>query len=459
MKLWGGRFDEEMDPDAWKLNASINFDHRLGEQDIRGSQAWAAALEEAGVLNEDEYRLIQEGLNTILQEYRAGSFHFHPADEDIHTAVERRLGEVIGPAAGKLHTGRSRNDQVATDFRLWLMDHIPLLDRKIHTLQQAFVERAEQDMQILMPGYTHLQRAQPVLLSHWWLSYFWKLVRDRKRLAQVLIRTSVMPLGSGALAGTPYKIDRHKLAESLGFKTPSPNSIDAVSDRDFAADFLFASALLGVHLSQLSEQVILFTSAEFGFFTLGDAYSSGSSLMPQKKNPDVFEVVRGSAGRLSGSLVEILTLLKGLPSIYDKDLQGDKIPVFESYDLLSTALPVITKAIRTLTVNKEKLSESLDDNLLATDIADYLVLRGVPFREAHGVVGNLVRYAMIQEKELSTLELEEYKQYSDVFEEDVFDVMDSTYSVNQRKVYGGTSEESVARQIKEAEAYLEETTV
>jgi argininosuccinate lyase len=302
MTLWGGRFSGKMDPAAWELNASLRVDRRLALQDVRGSLAWAQALEQAGVLTGDEHQQISTGLQAILGEFESGLFQFQESDEDIHTAVERRLGELIGPPAGMLHTGRSRNDQVATDLRLWLMDHLPLLEAALADLQRALLERAEADFDILMPGYTHLQRAQVILLSHWWLMHFWPLHRDRQRLSQAFQRSLSSPLGCGALAGTPYPVDRHALAVALGFSEPAPNSLDAVSERDFVAETLFCTALIGVHLSRLAEAMVLFSSSEFGFFELSDAYATGSSLMPQKKNPDVFELARGKSGLLTGWL-------------------------------------------------------------------------------------------------------------------------------------------------------------
>ncbi len=360
MKLWGGRFSGSLDPAAWELNASIGFDQRLAHQDVRGSLAWARALEKANVLSPAECTGLCHGLETILKEFEAGAFPFQESDEDIHTAVERRLGELIGPLAGKLHTGRSRNDQVATDLRLWLLDHFPRLEEALVGLQSALVERSEQDMGILMPGYTHLQPAQPVLLSHWWLSHFWPLQRDRERLRQLSERTAVLPLGSGALAGTPFPVDRAALSAELGFTRPSDNSIDAVSDRDFAAEFLFCSALTGVHLSKLAEGMILFSSPEFGFFELSDAFSTGSSLMPQKKNPDIFELTRARSGVLLGYLTGFLAILKALPSTYDKDLQEDKLPVFHAYDSLSAVLPVAAGALRSLTIHRTRIGVSIE---------------------------------------------------------------------------------------------------
>jgi len=454
MTLWGGRFSGKLDPAAWTLNASLGIDQRLAAQDVRGSLAWAGALEKAGVLTPEESVQIRQGLLAVAGELGSGAFTFQESDEDIHTAVERRLGEIIGPLAGKLHTGRSRNDQVATDFRLWLMDSFPGLDGAITGLQGALLQRAEGDLDVLMPGYTHLQRAQPVLLSHWWLSHFWPLSRDRERLHDLAGRTSVLPLGVGALAGTTFWVDRHALARELGFARPAPNSIDAVSDRDFAAEFLFWAALAGVHLSRLAEGVILFSSAEFGFFELSDTYATGSSLMPQKKNPDVFELARGKAGSLLGSLTGLMATLKGLPSAYDKDLQGDKEPVFSAFDTLIALLPVLAGAIRTLTIHPERMRRSIDPAMLATDLADYLVKKGIPFRQAHELAGKVVQRAAVESKALDTLPLEEYQAICPAFAADVYAVLDPQRSVSRRIAYGGTAPEAVVAQIKEAHENL-----
>jgi argininosuccinate lyase len=443
-----------MDPAAWKLNASLPFDQRLALQDVRGSLAWAQALEQAGVLTRAESAQICTGLEAIQGEFESQEFAFQESDEDIHTAVERRLGELIGPVAGKLHTGRSRNDQVATDLRLWLLEAIQILDAALRDLQTALVERADSDLDILLPGYTHLQRAQPILLGHWWLSHFWPLQRDRARLLQVRERTAVLPLGSGALAGTAFPIDRAALAKSLGFMQPSPNSLDAVSDRDFAAEFLFCTALTGTHLSKLAEAVVLFSSAEFGYFELSDAYSTGSSLMPQKKNPDVFELARGKAGTLLGYLTGLMTTLKGLPSTYDKDLQEDKIPVFSAYDTLTAILPALSGALRTLSLRPERMRAAIDPGMMATDLADYLVQKGIPFRQAHALTGQAVQSAGEQGKTLDTLTLEEFHSLDPAFDADVYAVFDPQRSVARRNVVGGTAPEAVKKQLQNAKSIL-----
>lgn len=464
MTLWHGRFENRPDSQMWDLNASISFDKRLALQDVRGSLAWATALAAAGILSGDEQTQICEGLQQIEAEFRSQSFNFLPEDEDIHTAVERRLGELIGALAGKLHTGRSRNDQVAVDFRLWLLDHLPELSTALTGLQTSLLARAETDLSplpdsdgyILVPGYTHLQRAQPVLISHWWLSHFWPLQRDCQRLADLTPRLSTMPLGAGALAGTPFNIDRVTLTKSLGFAAATPNSMDAVSDRDFAAEFLFIATMIGIHLSKLAEQVIIFTSAEFGFFELSDAYSTGSSLMPQKKNPDPFELARGKSGTLLGKLSGLLTTLKGLPSTYDKDLQEDKVPVFEAYDLLMMMLPVMAGALDTLKVNPERMRAAIDPTMMATDLADYLVERSIPFREAHALTGQVVRLALDKEKSIEALTLAEYQSIHPIFEKDVYTVFDPQKCVARRKSLGGTAPEAVKAQLNQCRKLMEE---
>jgi len=457
MPLWGSRFSGKPNPGAWALNASLGFDRRLALEDVHASVAWARALELAGVITLAERRRIHSGLKMIRSEFENGCFYFQEIDEDIHTAVERRLGELIGPTAGKLHTGRSRNDQVATDLRLWLLDNIPALSAAITGLQSALVVRAETDLNLLMPGYTHLQRAQPILLGHWWLAHFWPLQRDVERLAQLAERTSVLPLGSGALAGTPFAIDRQSLAALLGFSHPSPNSIDAVSDRDFVAEFLFFASLTGVHLSRLAEAVVLFCSAEFGFFELSDSFATGSSLMPQKKNPDVFELARGKAGTLVGYLTGLLATLKGLPSAYDKDLQEDKVPLFAAYDTLLALLPVLAGALLTLTVHPQKMSAAVDPAMLATDLADYLVAKGIPFRQAHALTGQAVRLAGEQGKSLDALSLDQFQTLNPVIDTDVYKVFDPRRSIARRSVLGGTAPTSVKVQIRKAKSILKKS--
>ncbi len=447
MTLWGGRFSTKLNDRAWELNSSLPIDQRLAIQDVDGSLAWAKTLHQAGVLQDEEHGSIALGLDMIKKEFSNGRFSFAPSDEDIHTAVERRLMDLIGSVAGKLHTGRSRNDQVATDFRLWMLQSIPALDAALTNLQLALVEQAEAAGATLMPGYTHLQRAQPILLAHWWLSHYWPLQRDRQRLSDLTDRVSILPLGSGALSGTPVPVDRDALAKSLGFAEASQNSIDAVSDRDFAAEFLFCASMIGIHLSRLSEQIVLYTSTEFGFFELSEAYSTGSSLMPQKKNPDVFELTRGKAGTLLGLLTGLLATLKGLPSTYDKDLQEDKAPVFQATHTLLVILPVIAGAFRTITVRPERMRAAIDSFMMATDLADYLVGKGIPFRETHSIAGKAVRLAGEKKVGMEEMPLEAYQALSPAFEADVYQVFDPMKSVEKRNAIGGTSPQSVKNQI------------
>ena len=454
--LWGGRFAQKLDAAAWDLNSSLPVDKRMAIQDVDGSLAWAEALHKAKILSGEEHAQIALGLATVKEEFTSGKFSFAPSDEDIHTAVERRLTELIGATAGKLHTGRSRNDQVATDFRSWMLQAIPELNSAIENLQSAIVEQAEKSDKTIMPGYTHLQRAQPILLAHWWLSHFWPLQRDRERLVDLTKRVSVLPLGSGALAGTPVSVDRVGLAKSLGFADISQNSMDAVSDRDFAAEFLFCAAMIGIHLSKLAEQIVLYTSAEFGFFELSDSFSTGSSLMPQKKNPDVFELTRGKAGTMIGLLMGLLATLKGLPSTYDKDLQEDKGSVFQARDILLAILPVIAGALRTITIKPERMRAAIDSFMMATDLADYLVSKGIPFRETHVIAGKAVRAALDASRKigLDELPLEAYQTLSPAFEADVFQVFDPMKSIEKRNAIGGTSPQSVKKQIQLAKSKI-----
>ena len=454
--LWGGRFAQKLDAAAWDLNSSLPVDKRMAIQDVDGSLAWAEALHKAKILSGEEHAQIALGLATVKEEFTSGKFSFAPSDEDIHTAVERRLTELIGATAGKLHTGRSRNDQVATDFRSWMLQAIPELNSAIENLQSAIVEQAEKSDKTIMPGYTHLQRAQPILLAHWWLSHFWPLQRDRERLVDLTKRVSVLPLGSGALAGTPVSVDRVELAKLLGFDDVSQNSMDAVSDRDFAAEFLFCAALIGIHLSKLAEQIVLYTSAEFGFFELSDSFSTGSSLMPQKKNPDVFELTRGKAGTMIGLLMGLLATLKGLSSTYDKDLQEDKGSVFQARDILLAILPVIAGALRTITIKPERMRAAIDSFMMATDLADYLVSKGIPFRETHVIAGKAVRAALDASRKigLDELPLEAYQTLSPAFEADVFQVFDPMKSIEKRNAIGGTNPQSVKKQIQLAKSKI-----
>ncbi len=453
-KLWGGRFAKQTDKLVNQFNASLHFDNRLYNEDITGSIAWANGLVEANIITTEEAKTIIQGLEQVRTEFDDGTFAIQENDEDIHTAVERRLTEIVGSVGGKLHTGRSRNDQVATDFRLWVMQACKQMSQIINELQQALIDSAEANLNLPMPGYTHLQHAQPITWGHWALSHFWPLTRDQKRFEQVWQETAVCPLGSAALAGTAFPINRQTLSDELGFRAISQNSLDAVSDRDFVADFLYAAAMLGLHLSRISEQLVLYSSAEFSFVRIDDGYSTGSSLMPQKKNPDTLELTRGKSGRLIGNLMGLLTTLKGLPSTYDKDLQEDKEPVFDAFDTLETAVLVMAGLIQTIQLRPQKMAAQLEPSLLATDLADYLVKQGVPFRQAHGLVGEAVQLAEQKKIRLTDLSLADLQNISSQFGEDVESVFEITTSLANRAVIGGTAPGALLAQLAAAKTEI-----
>ena len=446
-KLWGGRFSGALDPLMEEFNASISFDRRLWQADIRGSQAYAQALARAGLLTANEAEQIVAGLEQVAGEWRAGQFEIKAGDEDIHTANERRLTELIGPVAGKLHTGRSRNDQVATDLRLWLREVLLARGQQLRTLIEVAADRAESEIDLLMPGYTHLQPAQPTRWSHWLLSHAWAWQRDAQRLQDLLPRVNLLPLGNGALAGNPFPIDRDWLAQELGFAAPTHNSLDGVSDRDFVAEALFWATMTMLHISRWAEDLIIYSSREFGFVALADAYSTGSSLMPQKKNPDSLELLRGKAGRVFGDMSGLLMTLKGLPSTYNKDLQEDKEPLFDAMETLAGALPIAAGALATLTVNREKMAQALVPEMLATDLAEYLVRKGVPFRETHHVAGAAVALAESEGIALTGLSLAALRSLHPAFDEDVTEIWSYERSVEQRDVRGGSSRRAVREQI------------
>lgn len=456
MKLWGGRFTTEEEPGVHRLNASLPFDIRLYAEDLEASQAWAQALVGAGTVSSQEGKAIIEALADIRADFEAGRFRASPDDEDIHTAVERLLTERLGPLGGRLHTGRSRNDQVATDFRMWVMRACRAQVASLEDLIHALIAQAEAGLHLPMPGHTHLQPAQPITWGHWALAHAWPLLRDRQRFEDAWERASVMPLGSGALAGTTIPVDRDRLAESLGFDQPCPNSVDGVSDRDFALDFLFACSVCGAHLSRLAEQLILYNSHEFGFVSVDESYSTGSSLMPQKKNPDTLELARGKTGRLIGNLTSLLATLKALPSVYDKDLQEDKEPVFDSHDTLMIMLPVLAGTVRTLHLHPDRMRSQIPPECLATDLADYLVERGVPFREAHVLVGEAVRAAEVQGCPLSELPLDVYGSISEAFGSDLYEVFDLDRAIERRDTSGGTSTRALKAQLRVIESRLGE---
>ena len=436
------------------LNRSLDVDIRLWPQDVRGSRAWAQALVNAGVLEEDEGVTLLEGLDRVATRLSERD-HSDESDEDIHSLVERLLHDEVGDVAGKLHTGRSRNDQVATDFRLWGIEMAEALGEALTEVEDALLEWARESVDIILPGYTHLQQGQPVRAAHWVLSHFWPLERDRAALRTVRDQAGVLPLGSGAIAGCPFPIDREFLREELGFLRISENSIDAVSDRDWALGLAFVAARVGIHLSRLAEDLVLFGSKEFGFVRLSDGFSTGSSLMPQKRNPDVAELVRGKSGRLTGNLVSLLTVLKGLPTGYNRDLQEDKRTLFDSVDTLTMVLPAIDGAIRGAEFQTDRIEAALEPQLFSTDLADYLVRAGVPFRKAHEVVATVVRVAEDQGVPVDQLPLEAFQEAHAAFGSDVLDVFVWERSVEAREAPGGTARKAVLEQITAAETCLQ----
>ena len=449
--LWGGRFTEGPHQALDRLNRSLPVDRRLWLHDIRGSRAWVRALEGARVVTRKEAGALLDGLDAVaahLGHWTEADWGRAP-DEDIHSLVERLLKEEAGDVAGKLHTGRSRNDQVATDARLWALDATEDLDHGIRALQVALLEKAEAHVDALMPAFTHLQPAQPVSVGHWLASHAWALERDRSRLRDATARLSVLPLGSGAIAGCPFPVDREELRRELGFLSVSDNSMDAVADRDWVAELLFMASLLGAHLSRLAEDVIIFASPAFGFLRLSDAFSTGSSLMPQKRNPDVMELARGKAGSLLGDLVAMLATLKGTPSGYNKDLQEDKAVLFRAFDTLGTLLPAVEGTVRTLTVDEDRCQEALEPALMATDLADALVERGVPFRTAHEVVGKLLLAVEASGKALNALSSREAGAvHPELTHVDLARALDPVRSVKRRASTGGTAPERVREQLR-----------
>lgn len=455
MTLWGGVFSQPTDDAVRKLNDSLPFDWRLYDVDITGSIAWAHAITGAGILTGDERDQLVAGLEQVRAEFASGTFTPASVDEDIHTAVERRLTELVGPVGGKLHTGRSRNDQVATDMLLWLLAAQAQLAGVVVTFAAALVAQAERYPAAVMSGHTHFQPAQPVTVAHWLLSHFWALARDVDRVGQLATSWRVKcPLGSGALAGSPYAIDRPALAARLGFERASFNSLDAVADRDHIAEFLLAMALVGTHLSRLAEDLIIFANPAFGFVELDERYSTGSSIMPQKRNPDPLELARGKTGRLIGHLTGFLTTLKGLPTGYNKDLQEDKEPLFDAFDTLMVLFPPLTGLIETLTLKPDRMRAHLIESMLATDVADYLVGKGIPFRQGHEMAGRVVRLAEDKGCALSALTLGDFRSISNVFAEDVLTIFDFDEAVKRRDLLGGTGD--IDGQLQRARDWLDQ---
>jgi len=455
MKLWDGRFSKATDALVDDFNSSIFFDKRLYKQDIEGSIAHANMLGKQGIIKQDEAELIKKTLKEILADIEANKVEFDIAAEDIHMNVETILTSRIGDVGKKLHTGRSRNDQVALDIRMYIKEEIKTVDAMLLKLQEVLLNLAKKHTETIMPGYTHLQRAQPISLAHHLMAYFEMIKRDRDRLADTYRRTNILPLGSGAMAATTYPLDRYAVAKELGFDDVTLNSLDGVSDRDFCIELLSNFSILMMHLSRFSEEIIMWCSHEFGFVELDDAYSTGSSIMPQKKNPDVAELVRGKTGRIYGSLMALLTTMKALPLAYNKDMQEDKEPVFDAIDNVKMCIPVFAAMVNTMKVRKENMLKAAKGGFTnATDAADYLVKHGMPFRDAHEVIGKLVFYCIQNSKNLDDLTIEEFKKFSPVFEESVYKAISLEECVNKRNVIGGPSKTMMEEVIRKNEEYL-----
>ena len=457
-KLWGGRFTKQTNHLVEEYTASIHFDKALAEEDIQGSLAHVSMLGKCGIVPAEDVEIIKKGLNKVLDKIRAGEIQFSVSDEDIHMNIEKHLIEEIGAVGGKLHTGRSRNDQVATDMHLYLRKRVVELTGLLHGLQESLITQAKSNMDTIIPGYTHLQRAQPILFPHHLMAYVSMFERDIDRLKDSYKRINVLPLGAGALAGTTFPIDRHYVAEQLGFDGVYENSLDAVSDRDFIVEFLAGASLIMTHLSRLCEELVLWSSTEFSFIELDDAFCTGSSIMPQKKNPDVAELVRGKTGRVYGNLIGLLTVLKSLPLAYNKDMQEDKEGMFDTVATLEGALQLFAPMIATMKVNTGRMREEVNKDFSnATDIADFLVGKGLPFRQAHEVIGKTVLYCIQEGKYLLDLTLEEFQNFSPLFDDSIYAVLQPEAVVNARNVYGGTATVQVAAAIERAEDKLTHT--
>ena len=457
MKLWAGRFQKETDTLVNNFNSSIDFDARLYQQDIRGSIAHATMLGKQGIIPQKDADDIINGLKAILEDIEGGKVEFTMENEDIHMNIEAILTQRIGEDGKRLHTARSRNDQVAVDFRLYVKEVIPVIIQQILDLEQVLIEKAEANLETVMPGYTHLQRAQPTTFAHYMMAYANMLRRDVTRLEDCLERMDECPLGAGALATSTYPVDREFTAQLLGFRKPTENSMDSVSDRDYAIEFLSACSILMMHLSRFSEEIILWCSWEFQYVDLDDAYSTGSSIMPQKKNPDVAELVRGKTGRIYGDLMTLLTIMKALPLAYNKDMQEDKEPVFDAIDTVEMCLPVFAAMVKSLTVKPKNMARAAAGGFInATDCADYLVKKGMPFREAYMIVGRLVNMCIKSGENLETLTLRDFCAISDLFDADVYEALELKHCVHERKVYGGPSKDNVSRQIQSIKDFVAE---
>ena len=449
MAMWDGRFEKKIDSRTNDFNSSIKFDHKMYKHDIKGSMAHAKMLSKQGIIGEDDKEKILKGLEEILEDIESGNLKLDPNAEDIHMFVEAELTKRIGQSGKKLHTARSRNDQVALDIKMYLKDAILEIQKELKELIATFVEKAEENTKTIMPGYTHLQRAQPVTFGHHLMAYVEMFLRDEERLSQTYNRMDVSPIGSCALAGTTYNLDREYEAKELGFASVTNNSLDGVSDRDYVIELLSDISMIMMHLSRISEEIVMWSSWEFKFVELDDAFATGSSIMPQKKNPDITELIRGKTGRVYGDLMAMLTVMKGTPLAYNKDMQEDKEAIFDSLDTVNLCITTLNPLVKTMTVLKDNMKKAAAKGFInATDCADYLVEKGIPFRDAYKITGSLVKYCIKNDTTLENLKLEEFKEYSDKFEEDVYEAIDLSNCVNKRNVVGGPAAEQVMKQIE-----------
>lgn len=449
MAMWDGRFEKKIDSRTNDFNSSIKFDHKMYKHDIKGSMAHAKMLSKQGIIGEDDKEKILKGLEEILEDIESGNLKLDPNAEDIHMFVEAELTKRIGQSGKKLHTARSRNDQVALDIKMYLKDAILEIQKELKELIATFVEKAEENTKTIMPGYTHLQRAQPVTFGHHLMAYVEMFLRDEERLSQTYNRMDVSPIGSCALAGTTYNLDREYEAKELGFASVTNNSLDGVSDRDYVIELLSDISMIMMHLSRISEEIVMWSSWEFKFVELDDAFATGSSIMPQKKNPDITELIRGKTGRVYGDLMAMLTVMKGTPLAYNKDMQEDKEAIFDALDTVNLCITTLNPLVKTMTVLKDNMKKAAAKGFInATDCADYLVEKGIPFRDAYKITGSLVKYCIKNDTTLEKLKLEEFKEYSDKFEEDVYEAIDLSNCVNKRNVVGGPAAEQVMKQIE-----------
>ena len=449
MAMWDGRFEKKIDSRTNDFNSSIKFDHKMYKHDIKGSMAHAKMLSKQGIIGEDDKEKILKGLEEILEDIESGNLKLDPNAEDIHMFVEAELTKRIGQSGKKLHTARSRNDQVALDIKMYLKDAILEIQKELKELIATFVEKAEENTKTIMPGYTHLQRAQPVTFGHHLMAYVEMFLRDEERLIQTYNRMDVSPIGSCALAGTTYNLDREYEAKELGFASVTNNSLDGVSDRDYVIELLSDISMIMMHLSRISEEIVMWSSWEFKFVELDDAFATGSSIMPQKKNPDITELIRGKTGRVYGDLMAMLTVMKGTPLAYNKDMQEDKEAIFDALDTVNLCITTLNPLVKTMTVLKDNMKKAAAKGFInATDCADYLVEKGIPFRDAYKITGSLVKYCIKNDTTLENLKLEEFKEYSDKFEKDVYEAIDLSNCVNKRNVVGGPAAEQVMKQIE-----------